>query len=126
MEQEFLLQQQILEQNKHTEEVSNIVERLDFLDIQILRKFYATGKEFPLDTQPFCFPILYQEMKQAHHLKIGLEGLRKRLNVLVACGFLEKVKNSNPANYAPIRGKETTIRSVIMRFFIVHVVTKFL
>lgn len=100
--------------------VSLLSERLDFWDVQILRKFYMTGKEFPLDTQPYCFPILYREMKEAHRLKIGVEALRKRLSNLVGCGFLERVRRTNPANYEPIRGKEALVRAVIMKFFVVH------
>ena len=106
--------------------VTNLVERLDFLDIQILRKFYTTGKEFPFDTQPYCFPILFKEMKEVHHLKIGLEALRKRLSVLVGCGFLTKINDSNPTNYAPVKGKEQLVRAVIMKFFLVNGLTKFL
>jgi hypothetical protein len=106
--------------------VNDLVERLDFLDIQILRKFYTTGKEFPSDTQPYCFPILYKEMKEVHKLKIGMEALRKRLDVLVRVGFLEKVSSSNPTNYIPVKGKEQLIRAVIMKFFLINGLTKFL
>lgn len=106
--------------------VNDLVERLDFLDVQILRKFYATGKEFPFDTQPHCFPILYKEMKEVHRIKIGLEALRKRLDILVGCGFLSKIGNSNPTNYIPIKGKEQLVRAVIMKFFLINGLTKFL
>lgn len=98
----------------------DFVDRLDFLDVQLLRKFYATGKEFPLDTQPHCFPILFKEMKDAHHLQIGSEALRKRLDNLVRVGFLGKIKNSNPTNYTPLAGKEQLIRAMIMKFFLLH------
>jgi hypothetical protein len=104
----------------------DFVDRLDFLDIQLLRKFYATGKDFPLDTQPHCFPILFKEMKDAHHLQIGSEALRKRLDNLVRVGLLDKIKNSNPTNYTPLGGKEQLIRAMIMKFFLTHGLTKFL
>jgi hypothetical protein len=94
--------------------------------VQILRKFYATGKEFPFDTQPYCFPILYKEMKEVHRIKIGLEALRKRLDILVRCGFLSKIGNSNPTNYIPVKGKEQLVRAVIMKFFLINGLTKFL
>jgi hypothetical protein len=106
--------------------VNDLVDRLDFLDVQILRKFYTTGKEFPNDTQPYCFPILYKEMKEAHHLKIGMEGLRKRLDVLMRFGFLGKVSSSNPTNYTPVRDMEKLVRAVIMKFFLINGLTKFL
>lgn len=100
--------------------VSIIAERLDFWDIQILRKFYVTGKEFPFDTQPYCFPILYRELREAHRLKVGAEALRKRLHCLVRHGFLEKVRKTNPTTYEPIRGKEDVVRAVVMKFFLIH------
>jgi len=101
-------------------------EKLDFLDIQILRKFYMTGKKFPLDTQPFCFPMLYKEMKESHHLKIGREALRKRLGNLVRTGFLLKVKQSNPTSYFPVKGTEQLVNATITKFFLMHGLTKFL
>lgn len=104
----------------------DFVDRLDFLDVQLLRKFYSTGKDFPLDTQPHCFPILFKEMKDAHHLQIGPEALRKRLDNLVRVGLLDKIKNSNPTNYIPVIGKEQLIRAMIMKFFLMHGLTKFL
>jgi len=103
-----------------------LAERLDFWDVQILRKFYMTGRGFPFDTQPYCFPILYREMRETHRLKIGTEAVRKRLSNLVKCGFLEKVKRTNPANYEPVRNKEKLIRAVIMKFFMIHGLTKFI
>ena len=75
-----------------------LAERLDFLDIQLLRKFYMSGKEQPFDLQPYCFPLLYGEMKVNHKIKIGLEALRKRLNNLVKLNLIEKVRHSNPTN----------------------------
>lgn len=102
------------------------VERLDFIDIQLLRKFYMTGKDFPNDTQPFCFPLLYREMKTSNHLKIGIEALRKRLNCLVHLNLLIKIRHSNPTNYAPVEKKEKFVRVVITKFFLIHGLTRFL
>ena len=106
--------------------VSLLAEKLDFLDVQILRKFYMTNREFPLDTQPYCFPILYREMKETNRLKIGKEALRKRLGNLTECGFIEKVGRTNPANYEPVSGREKIVRAVIMKFFMIHGLTKFI
>lgn len=102
------------------ENILTLAERMDFLDVQLLRKFYSTGKSFPNDTQPFCFPVLYIEMKVSHKMQIGLEALRKRLDNLVKLGLLEKVSHSNPANYMPVRGKENSIRELIKWFFAIN------
>ena len=108
------------------DEINFLAEKLDFLDIQILRKFYATGRGFPNDCQPYCFPVLYHEMKTDRQLKIGLEALRKRLDNLVRVGVLEKVKNSNPTGYCPVRGKEGFSKAVIVKFFLVNGLSKYL
>jgi hypothetical protein len=106
--------------------VLELAEKLDFLDVQILRKFYTTGKDFPFDTQPHCFPILFKELKTTNNLKIGIEALRKRLDNLVKFGFLVKIRGSNPTNYGPVQGKEQLIRATIMKFFLINGLTKFL
>lgn len=107
-------------------EINFLAEKLDFLDIQLLRKFYSTGKVFPNDCQPYCFPVLYVELKVGRQIKIGLEALRKRLDNLVKLDLLLKVKNSNPANYYPVRGRERFLRAVIMKFFLINGLSKYL
>jgi predicted transcriptional regulator with HTH domain len=97
--------------------ISQILERIDFLDVLILKKFYATGKEFPNDTQPYCLPILYRELTEQNNVKISLEGLRKRLNSLVKIGLLNKIERTNPSIFYPVRGKEELVRKIIVKFF---------
>lgn len=120
------VEKNIEDQKSIDDVVLKLAERLDFIDVQILRKFYMTGKEFPNDTQPFCFPLLYREMKTTHHLKIGIEALRKRLDALTRAGLLIKIKHSNPTSYGPVRGKENFVRVVILKFFLINGLTKFL
>jgi len=128
-EQQMILDDALMKQGTPQPDIdfiSNLAEKLDFLDIQILRKFYTTGKEFPYGTQPYCFPILYKEMKTSHHLKIGMEALRKRLDNLTRLEFLVKIRHSNPTNYSPVRGKENLVNGIILKFFVIHGLTKFL
>ena len=112
--------------NSNFENAIMLAEKLDFLDIQLLRKFYMNGKEHPLDLQPYCFPILYSEMKVNHKIKIGVEALRKRLNNMVRLDLLEKIKHSNPTNYGPLVDKSYFVRAVITKFFVINGLTKFL
>ncbi len=117
----------LIEKNEQaSEKINELIEKLDFLDIQILRKFYMTNEKFPNDSQPYCFPILYREMKTQHKIKIGSEALRKRLDTLTKLGLLQKIKHSNPTSYAPIIGKENLIRAIIIKFFVLNGLTKFL
>ena len=124
--QKQLLPEQTLEQDNNMDLVISLAERLDFLDIQILRKFYMTGKDFPLDCQPYCFPLLYIEMKAANKLKVGVEALRKRLGALVKIELLEKINHSNPTSYSPVRDKSPFVRAIITKFFVISGLTKFL
>lgn len=129
MNNDVLSSEIVLENEVAQAEVQKVgffAEKLDFLDIQILRKFYATGRGFPNDCQPYCFPVLYQELKVSRQIKFGLEALRKRLDNLVRFGLLDKVNNSNPTNYYPIRGKETFLKAVITKFFLVNGLSKFM
>lgn len=117
---------ELKDNNTDFEAAIALAERLDFLDVQLLRKFYMNGKEEPFDLQPYCFPILYNEMKVGHKIKIGMEALRKRLNNLVNLGLLEKIRHSNPINYGPVGDKNYFIRAVIAKFFVINGLTKFL
>jgi len=58
-------------------------------------------------------------MREVHKIKIGTEALRKRLDNLARLGLLLKIRNSNPANYSPVRGKEMFVRAIIAKFFMV-------
>lgn len=104
----------------------DLAEKLDFLDVQLLRKFYACGREFPNDTLPHCFPLLYKEMKDAKQIKIGREALRKRLDNLVKLNLLKKIHHSNPAIYAPLPEKAQFVKALIARFFLIHGLKEFL
>lgn len=96
--------------------IFSLAQRLDFINIQILRKFYMTGRPFPDDTQPHCFAVLYMEMKSGSRVKMGPEAFRKRLDKLVSMNLLKKVGRTNPANYFPVKGIEQTVRAVVARF----------
>lgn len=98
--------------------VLSLAEKLDFVNIQILRKFYATGEGFPHDTQPHVFSMLYMDMKNVQKLQIGLEAFRKRLDFLVSMGLIKKVGRSSPASYHPVKGLEQSVRAVIKRFML--------
>ena len=128
MEQTSLLtsQNQQIKENNQLDKILLLADKLDFIDIQLLRKFYMTGKEFPNDTQPYCFPLLFKEMRESHHLKIGIEAMRKRLKNLEKVGLILKVKNSNPTSYTPVRGLEQVVRAIIAKFFLISGISNFI
>ena len=103
-----------------------LAEKLDFLDIQLLRKFYMSGKERPFDIQSYCLPILFNEMKITHKMKIKLNAFRYRINNLVKLGLLTKVLKSNPSVYLPFKDKEIFVRKIITKFFVLNGLMKFL
>jgi len=112
-------------QQKSMDDIVSIVDRLDFTDIQILRKFYLL-KSGCFNSQPYCFPILYKEMKTSGQIKIGVEGFRKRLENLVRIGFIRKVKHSNPTIYLPVEENKEIVQAVIKRFFFVNGLEQYL
>ncbi len=120
------LNENFLETVPDFKKVSELAERLDFLDIVILRKFYLTSKNYVLNTKPYCFPVLFKEMKELHKMKIGLEALRKRLKVLIDVGLLIKVDRSNPSTYLPVKERETFIKAIVTKFFLINGLTKFI
>ncbi len=110
---------------KNLDDIISIVDRLDFVDIQIIRKFYLL-KSGCFNSQPYCFPILYKEMKNSGQIKIGVEGFRKRLENLVRIGFLKKVKHSNPTIYLPVEENKEIVLAVVKRFFFVNGLEQYL
>jgi len=108
-----------IQQNSQLTEIfiRQVLERMDFLDVLILKKFYLTGKPFPNDIQPYCFPFLYNELKLQHQIKLTLEGLRKRLNSLVNLGLLKKIEGTNPTIYFPREEMKEIVRKIIFKFF---------
>jgi len=106
-----VLQKSVLEDS-----VVSFANKLDFVNIQILREFYATGQSFPNDTMPHVFSMLYMEMRGSQRITVGLEAFRKRMDALVSIGLLKKVAKSSPACYHPVKGIEQSVRAVIKRF----------
>ncbi len=110
----------VIKEKKDEILLSKIVERLDFYDVLILKKFYLTGKQFPNDVQAYCFPILYKELQTQNNFKLTQEALRKRLKSLIKLGLLEKINGTNPSLYLPVRGKEEFVRNLIKKFFAIY------
>ncbi len=77
-----------------------LLDKLDLLDLSILKKFYMAGKE-PFDTMPHCLPILYRELRK-NGLKIGRRSFEYRLKKLVSLNLIRKVEKTNPSIYEPI------------------------
>ena len=112
--------------NINFENAITLAERLDFLDVQLLRKFYMNGREETFALQSYCLPILFNEMKVAQKMKIKLNAFRYRINNLVKLGLLTRVLRSNPAIYLPLRNKEMFVKTVVTKFFVLNGLLKFL
>lgn len=106
----------MLLKNQNEINLIEVVERLDKIDILILRKFYFTNKEFPNDMQVYCFPILIKELKEIHNIKLTTDALRKRIEKLCKINLLEKVEKSNPAIYLPLESKKEMVENLIKMF----------
>lgn len=85
--------------------------RIDIVDINILRAFYLTGKQPPLDTVPWCFPILYKGFKEKNITQAGSHGFYLKVEKLRKAGLIKKLKRTSPALYEP----DDVIKYVIRR-----------
>ncbi len=101
----------IWEEKTDVLKISTIIDKLDLLDLSILRKFYVAGKE-PFDIKPYCLPVLYSEMKK-NGLKICRRSFEYRLKKLVKLGLLKKVERTNPSIYEPMFEIKTFVRKLI-------------
>ena len=90
-----------------------LVERLDKLDVLILKKFYVTNEEFPSDIKLYAFPILFKELKEIHNIKLTEDAIRKRLKKLCEIGLITQVKNSNPSIFLPKDGMKEKVKELI-------------
>lgn len=92
-------------ENREIENALNsFILHLDIIMIRILQKFYRTNFSFPNDTTCYYVQQLFLELNR-EGLKIELETLRKRLDLLVKIRLLEKVR-TYPRIYMPIRDVE--------------------
>ncbi|MCS7123223.1 MAG: hypothetical protein RMJ17_01445 [Candidatus Aenigmarchaeota archaeon] len=94
----------------------NLIERMDKIDIILLKKFYFTSKDFPNDMQVYAFPILIKELREVHKVSLTDDAIRKRLKKLCELGLLEHVKNSNPSIFLPIEEKKNFVEELIKQF----------
>jgi len=123
--QDMKLDEKYLNVGFDLKSVNELAERLDLTDVLILRKFYFNKRDSTSSTVPYCFPLLYKEMKEVHKMKIGIEALRKRLKVLLDIGLLVKVERSNPSSYLPVEEKTMFVKAVIIKFGLINGFTNF-
>lgn len=91
-----------LEKKELTRDDFSFFADFDIITVRILQKFYGGGfiqQNEPLNT--FYVQQLHLVLNK-EGLRIGIEGLRKKLEFLVRIGFLEKI-NTYPRIYMPIR-----------------------
>lgn len=91
---------------------SSLLDKLDLIDLSILKRFYMAGKE-PFDTKPYCLPILFTEMKM-NGLNLRRRSFEYRLKKLVKLGLLKKVDKTNPSIYEPIQEIKYFVRKLIV------------
>jgi len=93
-------------------ELNSFITHFDITTIRILQKFYKNGMTFPGDTNCYYVQQLHAELNR-EGLKIELETVRKRLELLVKMKMLDKV-DTYPRIYAPVRNVES-VQKIISR-----------
>lgn len=85
-------------------ELNAFITHFDITTIRILQKFYRNGLSFPGDTSCYYVQQLHSELNR-EGLKIEIETVRKRLELLVKLNMLDKVE-TYPRIYVPVRDVE--------------------
>ncbi len=85
-----------------TKEDFSFFSNFDIITIRVIQKFYGSSIA-PMSDSVTCFHIqqLHSILK-SEGLQIGVEGLRKKLELLVKIGFIEKVE-TYPRIYMPLK-----------------------
>jgi hypothetical protein len=108
--QSALINNSVQENIESKKEVFSVFLNFDVIMIKILQKFYFNEKIFPADTTCYYVQQLFSELR-SDGLRINLETLRKRLEVLVKLNLIEKV-DTYPRIYVPVRDVER-VRSLL-------------
>lgn len=99
-------------------DVAGLAERLDRMDILLLKQFYHTGQPHPNDTICHVLRLLVDSLQRSRGplAKLSYGAIRYRLENLVALGLLGKVHGSNPAAYVPLDLLAGSVRRIIVLY----------
>jgi len=99
-------------------DVAGLAERLDRIDILLLRKFYHTGQPYPDDTSCHILRLLVDSVHRSRGplARLSYGAIRYRLDNLVALGLLGKVHRSNPAAYMPLDFLAGPVRRIMVLY----------
>ena len=99
-------------------DVAAIAERLDRMDILLLKEFYHTGQPFPNDTISHVLRLLADKLRQGSGplARLSYGAIRRRLENLVGLGLLGKIPRTNPAVYYPLDSMVQPVRRIVVLF----------
>jgi len=101
-----------IQETMQPKELNAFITHFDITTIRILQKFYRNGLSFPGDTSCYYVQQLHSELNR-EGLKIEIETVRKRLELLVKLKMLDKV-DTYPRIYVPVRDVDA-VQKVISR-----------
>ena len=103
---------------EHGLDVASLAERLDRMDVLLLKEFYHTGEPYPHDTTPHILRVLVNRLTRGNGplARLSYSGIRRRLENLVALGLIGKVARTNPAAYYPLDWARYPVRRIIQLF----------
>ena len=103
---------------EHGLDVASLAERLDRMDVLLLKEFYYTGEPYPHDTTPQILRVLVNTLHRGSGplARRSYSSIRHRLDNLVALGLIGKVAHSNPASYYPLDWARYPVRRIIQLF----------
>ena len=109
------LKTQILQKNNQKLTISDLsfIAHFDIIVVRILQKFYGKSID-PVNGEMNSYDVQrLRKLLAKDGLKISVEGLRKKLDMLVRLGFLEKIR-TYPRIYTPVRDIEN-IRNIQLK-----------
>ena len=101
-----------IQETMQPKELNAFITHFDITTIRILQKFYRNGLSFPGDTSCYYVQQLHSKLNR-EGLKIEIETVRKRLELLVKLKMLDKV-DTYPRIYVPVRDVDA-VQKVISR-----------
>jgi DNA-binding Lrp family transcriptional regulator len=103
--------------NRETQELfarpENILDRLDLIDVRILRKFYMAGPK-PYDLSPYVQITLKNELAKGG-INLSVKAVALRLAKLVSLGLVER-SGTTPRIYVPRQEARDYVVRIIAAF----------
>ena len=102
----------------HGIDAAALAQRLDRLDVLLLREFYVAGDPCRMETTPYVLGVLVDKLRRGKG-PLGRRSyttIRRRLEHLAGLGLIKRIPQTNPAAYWPVDWAAPAVRKIITLF----------